>query len=300
MRIQKRYWVGIFSLALIGLLVFVSLPPAEPLINGKPLGYWLDNLKSDTLEYSSAEFKRALPAIDERCVPWLIYELEWKPSPAWRKAEALSWKWFHLRLDAERRDRRVESCLILGWLGSRASNAIPTLEEMSRIRKGDRESVAYAYRGAAISALILIRHDSIETCARKSIDLDEPLYRDYHYAIGCLGTNAAPYVPIYLDAIHTTTNEDVKAWATLALGMIHSRPELSLPVLRPMLNETNEWSRHRAALSLGWFGPAGKPAWDDLVSHLNDSDEEMRSLTATALWRIDPAAAQKLGATPSF
>lgn len=299
MHIKKRYWLGLFGLACIGLAVFFSLPPAEPIVKGEPLGYWLDHLQSDAIETSSADFQKALPAMDERCVPRLIYELQWKPSPALTKVQALSWKWFHLRLHAERRDRRVESCLLLGWLGSRASDAIPALQEMTRFRNGDRESVC-AYRGAAISALVLIRHDSIEICARKSIDLREPLHRDFHYAIGCLGTNAISSVPIYIDAIQTTTNEDVKLLAAHALGMIHSRTELSLPVLRSMLNDTNSGPRHIAAFSLGWFGATGKPVWDDLVSHLNDPDEGVRRMAATALWRIDSISAQKLGITPSL
>jgi len=298
-RIEKRYWFGLFGFAFVGLAVFLSLSPTEPIVNGQPLGYWLDHIRSDQIETASPDFQKALPAMGQRCIPRLIYELQWKPSPTLRKIQASGSKWFHIRLHAERQDRRVEACLLLGWLGSRASNAIPTLQEMSRFRQGDSESVC-AYRGAALSALILIRHDSIEMCARKSIDLREPLYRDYHYAIGCLGTNAASSVPIYIDAIQTPSNEGMKFLATHALGMIHSRPELSLPVLCSMLNETNERSRCFAAISLGCFGSAGKPAWDDIASHLNDPDEQVRRAAGTALWRIDSVAAQHLGITPSF
>lgn len=282
---------------LIGLLVFLSLPPAEPIISGQPLSYWLDELHSDNIEHASADFQKVLPAIDDRCIPWLVNELDWKPSPALRKTEELGRKWFHRYLNIEPRDRRQEAALLLAWFGPRASNAIPALESLSRFRNGDRAEL-YVDRGTAIAALILIRHDSMEACARKSIDPAEPLYRDYQYAMSRLSTNAANCIPIYVDAIRTATNQGTKILATWTLGLIHSQPEKSLPVLIQMLNDTNDESRGRAIYALSLFGSTAKPTWNNLIPLLNDPSPTVRWHTTNALREIDSTVAQQLGIGP--
>jgi len=292
-RIQKRYWFSLAALALIGLIVFLSLPPAEPIVKGRPLGYWLDQIHAENIESSSQEFRSALPEMNDRCIPWLIDELNWKPSLLLRKTGELSRKWFHIHLEAEPPDRRAEAALLLGWFGPRASNAIPALENLSRFHGGDPEKL-YVNRATAIAALTLIRHDSMEICARKSINLADSLYPDYQYAIESLGTNATPCVPIFIDAIKTSTNAKVRILAAWSLGLIHSRPDLSLPVLTPMLNETNP-SRDIVVYAVSLFGSAAKPAWNDLIPLLKDPDENVRLNTTNVLWKIDSTAAKQFG-----
>ncbi len=303
-RIRKRYRFSLLILALIGLIVFLSLPPREPIINGQPLSYRLGHmafvgLQDSNIENSSAEFHSVLPAIDDRCVPALIDELNWTPSPMLRSAERLSRDWFHTRFPVqEPADRRIESALVLGWLGPRASNAIPTLEKLSRLRDPESDA-SESVRGAAIAALILIRHDAMQACARKSLELLDPDRNDYSDAVSFLGTNAAPCVPIFVEAIQTATNMKVKVTAVWALGAIHSRPELSLLPLKTMLKEKDVLPRYEAAAALGCFGSAAKPAWNELAACLHDPDETVRFFTTNALQKIDPTAAQQLGIGPS-
>lgn len=295
MRIQKRYWFGLLGLAFVGLAVFLSLPPKEPIVNGHSLGYWLDDPYFGNSFESSAEIRKAFSQIDDDCIAWLIDQLEWKPSRGLRKTEELSGKWLHVYLHAEPRDRRVQAALLLAQFGSRASNAIPALENMSRFYSSSQKEFSYVGRGTALAALILIRPDSMEACARKSIDPNEPRKQDYVYAMGCLGTNAALCVPIFVAAIRAATNEDVTVSAVWGLAQIHSCPELSLPVLTSMLNETNEDHRYRAVSALSSFASAAKPAWKDLIPLLNDPSGNVRWHTTNALWEIDFDAAQKLG-----
>jgi len=295
MRIQKRYWFGLAALALIGLSVFFSLPPCEPIVNNHPLGYWLENNFGNNLEDSSAEFQKALPAIDDRCIPALIEELKWSPSPMLRSAEKFNMKWVHGRLSIhEPKDLRFGAALVLGSLGPRASNAIPTLENLSQSHDVDNET-SYTQRGAAIAALILIRRDSMDVCARKSLDMLDPDKYDYQCAIVSLGTNATSTIPIFVNALQATTNSVVRYTASRALGWIHSRPDLSLPPLISMLRETNTVSRSQGADALVRFRDTAKPAWNDLVPLLNDPDETVRFFTKNALQAIDPAAAEQLG-----
>jgi len=298
-QIRKRHWFGLAALAAIGIVVFLCVPSNEPIINGQPLGYWLGHVKADTLDQSSAEFKAALPAIDEHCIPALIDELNWKPSPLLRSAEKLSRNWTHNRLAIhEPPNRRAEAALVLGWLGPRASKAIPALEKMSLDTNADSE-MSVSERGAAIAALILIRHDPMETVARKSLDILDLMHSDdNHYAIIALGTNAAPCVPIFIGVINSKTNTLAKLAAIQALGAIHSRADLSLPVLTSMLKETNEMYRFKAILAISWFEASAKPAWSNLVMCLNDSEQATRNIAANALREIDPVAAQQLGIAP--
>jgi len=216
-----------------------------------------------------------------------------------RSVDRLSRNWTHNRLTInEPRNRRAEAALVLGWLGPRASNAIPVLETMSRETNSDSE-MSVSERGAAIAALILIRHDPMGPCARKSLDILDLMHSDDNrYAIIALGTNAAPCVPFFIDVINGKTNTQVKTAAVRALGAIHARPELSLPVLTSMLKETNEVYRYNAARAISWFEASAKPAWSNLVMCLNDSNQQVREVTTNALRDIDPAAAQQLGIVP--
>ena len=275
---------------LVGLVVFLSLPPAEPVIKDHPLSYWLDHIQSDNLETSSTEFQKALPAIDDHCIPVLIDELNWRPSPMLRRMERLSRKWVRGGLVHEPKDRGAEAALVLGWFGPRATNAIPALERLSRSPEANSEE-----RGAAIAALILIRHDSMEPYARKSLDVFDPHKDDYLAAIFSLRTNAISVVPVFVNALQTTTNDEVKLCAASCLGSIHGRPDLSLPPLLSMLKETNSDLRSLAPIALGCFREDAKPAWNDLVPLLNDPDEDVRWTATNALYLIDPAAAQQLG-----
>jgi len=298
-QIRKRYWFGLLALALSGTVVFLLLPSSEPIINGQPLGYWLDHVRAYTLDESSQEFKSALPAINEHSIPALIDELNWKPSPLLRGADKLSRNWNHNRLTIrEPRNRRAEAALVLGWLGPRASNAIPVLEHLSHETNADTE-MSVSERGAAIAALILIRHDPMEPVARKSLDILDLRHKDDNrFAIVALGTNAVPCVPIFIDVINSKTNTLVKVFAIQALGAIHARPELSLPVLTLMLNGTNKMERYNAAYAISSFGSSAKPAWSNLVMCLDDSATEIRDAATNALREIDPVAAQQLGIGP--
>jgi hypothetical protein len=299
LQIQKRYQFALAALAGIGLIVYLSWPPSEPIVNGQPLGYWLDRLKGNGPMASPEAMAKALAETDDRCIPWLTDQLNWQPSHILRKVEGLTWEWFHHYMKAEPRDRRTEAALVLGSFGPRAKSAIPALENLSHLRGPDTETEA-THRGAAIAALILIRGDSMDACARKSLDLSDTNHEDYWFAILSLRTNAGPCVPVYVNAIQTTTNNKVKMVATQMLGEMCIRPELSLPTLVSLLKDTNGTMRFAAALALMRFGSAAKPAWNDLVASLNDPDPKVRTWATNALTEIDPDAAKQIGLTPFY
>jgi hypothetical protein len=300
-QIRKRYWFGLLALLSVGTILVLSLPPGEPEVRGHPLTYWLDQLRPDNRSQlgnraeSVENIQSAIGAMDDRCIIALIEELDWNPSPAISTVNRFSGRWFHImRVIPESPDRRSVAALILGKIGSRATNAIPALERISRVPSGTTKQWE-DLRGSAMAALILIRHDSVEACARKMLDSSDPACDDYRYAIFTLGTNAALCVPIFVNAAQTATNNLQKQTAALGLLAIHSRPELSLPPLVSMLKETNPGFRAIGLLGLGAFGSAAKPAWNDLVLCLNDPDPSVRRRATNTLRMIDLDAAQKLG-----
>jgi HEAT repeat protein len=293
-QIQKPLRLFLLALALIGALVFLSLPPSEPLVNGHPLSYWIDQFDGDGSNESPEAIQNALSAMDDRCIRALMAELNRTPSSILGVIRDLRDRWNHNGSHRyESPNRRSASAMVLGQLGSRATNAIPALEKArhnhGRIRE-DGEDI----RGAAIAALILIRHDSIDACAKRSLDLADSASGDYRYAIFRLRTNAAPAVPVFVNALQTASDFKTKYYAAHSLIWIH-RPDLSLPPLVSMLKQTNNISRSVAVGALEEMRDAAKPAWNDLTVLLNDSDSDVRRHTTNALWLIDPVAARQFG-----
>ena len=296
MQIQKRYWVGLMVLGFLGVIVFVLLPSPEPIVNGHTVSYWLDKTTVEGSELSSKSYEAALAAMDDRCILALTHELKLGHPSILSKIGGLTQRWLHFRFPfRDPRDRPRRAAVILGRLGSRATNAVPALEYLIRYHKGDANETDSAVKGSAIAALILIRHEPVDACARKAVDGTNLASKDYLYAIFFLRTNAAPGVPIFAEAVQKGTNEEVRHYAARMLGWIHSQPDVSLPALHTMLNETNALSRIDAISSISAFGEEAKPAWNDLFVLLDDPDDRVRRFTTNGLVAIDSVAAQKIG-----
>src|SRR2546425_12135679 len=112
--------------------------------------------------------------------------------------------------------------------------------------------------------------------------------------IGYLGTNAATAVPILVQAMDKNTNEIIRGYAAMALGMVHSHPELCVGPLAEMLASPVVDLRQKAIDSLSTFSRDAKPAWGAIVQSLNDSHPWVRSSATNALKKIDPDQAQRM------
>jgi len=306
MRIRERYWFILTVSALICMFLSFSLlqrEPPEPIVNGQPLSYWLDQYRLCHFEDGSPEeskkIESALFVMDDRCIQALTRELNRKPSWLVRKLNDTTERWAHFqRPFRETPDRRAMAALVLGQMGARATNAIPALDAMRHVASSAGSESWVSPGGAAITALVYLRHDAVEACATNALHLSNPHCWCYRDAIICLGTNAAPAVPIFVKAIEMPVDEESKQYSALALGIIHSRPDLSLPPLTQMLADMNPQSRSEAAHALSLFGSAAKPAWNNLTPLLNDPNGAVRRHATDALLKIDPVSAQKLGIDP--
>jgi hypothetical protein len=94
-----------------------------------------------------------------------------------------------------------------------------------------------------MAALVLIRPECLEACVKRALDPADFESPDYKGALMILGTNAASCVPFLVDALKTARSDEVKGSVAYALGDVHSQPDLSLPVLVPLLNDPNEHTR---------------------------------------------------------
>jgi HEAT repeat protein len=77
--------------------------------------------------------------------------------------------------------------------------------------------------------------------------------------------------------------------------MIHSRPEVCVPALVPLLKSRDVNLRATAFIALGRFGSAAKPAWSELNECLHDQEAWVRRNATNLLRQIDAEAAPKSG-----
>lgn len=283
----------IILLVLLGVIVVALITArrhTEPVIRGKPLTYWLQpglQHPKEPPETIAAVFAE----MDEDCVGFLIRELEWTPS---RLVPILNapLRRISIVLFQDRPDHRALAAVTLAKLGPRAKPALPALEKLARDAIEPRAADA---RGAAIAALVLLRHDPLEPLLEKLRDPSNPDWHTCATAMWHLGTNAASAAPLLVEILETSTNGWVRGRAAGILAAIHSQPELTVPALASLLTHTNVPLRWNAVAGLGAFGANAKPAWNVLTQCLTDPDLVIRSQTTNALQRIDPEAARQLG-----
>lgn len=288
-RTNKQFLVVAAFIAVTALLIRLGVERnREPIIRGETLSWWLtsNSLYTD-------EFKAALAEMDDRCVRYLIRELDWSPPIIRAKLNKLLSPIFHRSVFPEDRpDCRAAAATVLARLGSRAKPAVPALRACAAPRgKSSRDTFA---RSTAVAALVLLEADSLDSCMDKLVDPKNPDWLVYALATLYLHTNAAVAVPRLVHAFETM-DDDIKGRIAMPLRFIRSHPDLSVPVLTALLAHTNDETRFQAAAGLGGFGAVAKPAWNDLVALLSDNKKHVRSITTNSLRQIDREAARQLG-----
>lgn len=195
-------------------------------------------------------------------------------------------------------DPRGQAAHSLGEFGPSAAQAIPELTAASTTFD---LSSSWFPRMCARAALIKIKQETlapyIEKVKDTSINGISSLNDWYENAlmIGEFGTNAAAAVPNLIAALGPTNHPVIQAHALIALGEIHSRPEVSVPAIVPFLTSSDVGLRQKAVFALTQFRGAAKPAWAELTQRLGDADPWTRRDAANALQTIDPAAAAREG-----
>lgn len=106
-------------------------------------------------------------------------------------------------------------------------------------------------------------------------------------ALGNFGPPAAPAVPSLIEALNGRDSA-VHRQAAIALGKIHSDPDMVIPLLTQCLSGQDV--PDAAAIGLAGFGPAARPAVPELLAHFDSRDDDLRKAVWFALQGIDPEA----------
>jgi HEAT repeat protein len=285
--------VAILIVALLGGLILQFQPRHEPSYKGKPLHYWVDFWAYGGQE-SPQDVTAALNAMQNRAIPYLIAKLRWKPRPIILKLyERFPRFPPFMRYVQGASNPRGPTAHALGQFGPLATNAIPQLLILSS--NADLPSSWYD-RGCAQAALIKIRQESLTPYIEKLKETSD-LMAWYQNAMmlgefGADGTNA---IPNLIWALNPTNHPVIQAHALIALGMIHSCPEVCVPAIVPFLRSPDVALRQKAVYALPQFRGGAKPAWAELLVCLQDADPWTRQDAGRALKRIDPEAAAKAG-----
>jgi HEAT repeat protein len=106
-------------------------------------------------------------------------------------------------------------------------------------------------------------------------------------ALGEFGPPASAAVPALIEALNGS-DRAVRRPAAIALGRIHTDPDVVIPALIPYLASPE--LAQAAVLGLGGFGPAAKPAVPDLLALFYSPDHDVQKAVWYALQGIDPEA----------
>jgi HEAT repeat protein len=234
------------TIILGGMLWFAVHPhePPEPIYQGKPLTYWLRGYSAtDALSKpTTSEADEAMRNLGSNAVPTLLRLLRAHDSQFKLWAVALAQKQSFIKVDfIPASSRRMSAAM-----GFRALLISPN--KTNNIR-------------SAIPGLIKI-------CEQGPDDASRAIAAEL---LARIGPEAADAVPTLLRCLNVESAA-VRQQAQVALGAIHSQPDLVVPAL--INNLTNVTGRREAVLSLGLFQTKATPAVPALLNlFLNDPDK---------------------------
>jgi HEAT repeat protein len=285
--------VVLLCVCVLGIVALVLLlnRPREPGYHGHPISYWIEPWQHHGRE-SAENIAAAYSAMDEQAVRWLAGQLNWRPSGVRATVNRLVARVISAKLFDDPPDRRETAAMGLGRLGPRARSAVPALEAVWR---RTAELRAGSARAASLGALIRIRGGRLDPYLEKLRDPAAADWQIHAWAMGHLGTNAAPSVPFLVQALAKPAHEGIVLAAVWALAGIHSQPELTVPALAVQVGHSSPDVRRNAIRGLAAFGPAAKPAWAALTLRLQSPEPWLRVAITNALKQIDAEAARQQG-----
>ncbi len=226
------------AVAVLAVPVWILYPEVapEPAYGGKPLSFWLVQLQHGTNQDVLPQAQVAVYQIGSRAVPRLLRMLRAHDSAL--RSRMLPWLAGKLHVAYNHTNPAAfypRAWCGLQALGPRAATAIPAL--CACLHQDDLPE----FKGEAAMTLANI------------------------------GPAAGAAVPSLVRAV-TNRDEWVHGAAIWALGQIHARPDVVLPVLVAELRDSRAPNREDAALALGKFGAGAKPDVSVLVDLLKPSD----------------------------
>ncbi|MDB6065891.1 MAG: putative lyase [Pedosphaera sp.] len=260
---RKRFWILFFVLvvAMVGGIGWLVMRPSEPVYHGRALRYWLNVLWSDGFndDKEGREASEAVHAIGTNAIPTLLRLINAKDSALALKFYALTEKQrifkFHHVPASHLNDLALGGFMVLK---GEAKGAVPELIAMYEKKKVGSPEARSIIAGA----------------------------------LGIIGPSAKEADAALLRGL-SDTDKLSRYQAALALGKIHSEPELVVPALITCLSDQDEILQSLSAEALGQFGPDAKPAVPALLKLVVETKGGLRLGGLRALNKVDPEAAAK-------
>ncbi len=262
---KRRLLFTLLSLAALAALVWLVLLPHEPVYQGKPLGFWLEQYGSNHWTHPNNDLDKqaqaAIRHIGTNAIPIYLQLMTGRESPFKLKLRAFLPKQWRTRLhmpDALASQNELYRRRVLGAFGIVAlgPDAKPAVHALMRLLNEKDPNVRY----------------------------------NAVFALRSLGPVASEALPSLIKCLNDP-DAAVRSDALLSMGEIHQDPERVIPVLIGCLEAKGQSGRYFALWSLRQFGAAAKPAVPAIVALLNDSDPSIRAEATKVLKAIDPDAA---------
>lgn len=227
----------------------------EPLVDGKPLSIWIEQLKSPEPESR----RKAAMAIGK------IADKAKAAAPALMVALADS--------ETSVRERAAYS---LGQIGPDASAGVPNLIKAL----GDKEKSVRIMSAFALGRIARCEEQAVPALARLLTDPEERVRLSACTALGRFGARGAAAVPALVAAL-TDSSPSVRRDSILALAFIGE------PSVAPLVAALKDKQRKLDAMrALGRVGEKAKEGVPPLLEIAKDPDDSVRSLAIVALGQI--------------
>jgi HEAT repeat protein len=174
----------------------------------------------------------------------------------------------------------------LGLLGEGGEAAVPIL--VSALGDTNRPS-----RQLAVQSLMFLGPQASAAVPQLTELLGRPeartdyLYRSIAYALGSIGSNAAPALPRLRELFRTETNQNGRVALAVGLCQIDAHQDEALAFLVGRLQDRSEARRQQfAALNLGRIGPNAAAAIPALFETLGSPEPEVAMAAVDSLSKI--------------
>ena len=223
----------------------------------------------------------------------LVRLLEGDPAPAVRRSAAYALGKLGslaeeatgpLRQALKHPDPRVRqnAAWALGQIKTEAVEA--AVPDLSKLLRRTEDPLVRRDAAVALGQLGEMARTAVPALRSALSDPEAPVQAEAVVALGKIGPDAGPAVPQLVAILQTTTDEEIRREAVLALGQIGG-PELvkALPQLRGLLSNPDPLMREAAAAICANLGEEAYEAVPELAAALKDSEVRVRRMAALAL-----------------
>jgi hypothetical protein len=305
----KTRWLGLAALVgvvVLGVAAVWVWPPAEPIYKGQPLHYWLRGYAPPTSASSSnpapgptrEEADEAVRALGTNAIPDLLRMIVYRPSPLMPPLLEVG-RWLHIveGQDVNPYARNHEALRALQELGYKAAGATPELMQMydAYPDPSSQTSVLFALGCVGPKAKA-----ALPLLLRATTNASELVRINAARALGAIHAGPAFVVPAL--ALCLRDQSPLVRWNAISeLRGLGEKARPAVPALLQLLRDEKydpavapapPQQPHEGSMSIyGGFSPTQAVAPPTAALFRQGCD--LAGSAASALWRIDPDAADK-------